>query len=212
MKYTLSLPVLCLLCLISCSSPDVEFSTDFDRGSLGEMEKINDDMYRGKPRHWLKRDSIGDQYYWFYFKAENVKDKSITFELNDLLGVYRGNPHLVYTDYTQPVFSYDQENWERIRDVKYDSASHTFWFTQQFINEPVWVAYAHPYPVERVISLIERVNKSEYVQIENLAETKEGRDVTMVKISDTDIPDDNKRNILIMAMQHAGEDAGSYMA
>ncbi|MFC2125709.1 M14-type cytosolic carboxypeptidase [Bacteroidota bacterium] len=213
MKYISYLSVFCFSFLISCSSPpEVKFSTDFDRGSIGDMEKISDNLYRGKTNHWLKRDGIGDQYYWFYFKAENVKGRSVTFELSDLIGVYRGDSHLVFTDYTQPVFSYDEENWERIQDVKYDSASHTFWFTQQFINEPVWIAYAHPYPNKRLSSVIEEIKDSEYIQIKNLAKTKEDRDLTMVKISETAISDVNKKNILIMALQHSGEDAGGFMA
>ena len=57
------------------------------------------------------------------------------FELSDIVGVYRGNTHKVYTDYTQPVFSYDQKNWIRIPDVVYDTASLNFRFTHTFTNE-----------------------------------------------------------------------------
>jgi len=197
---------------VSCSSPKIKISTDFDRGSLGNITEEEQGHFIGNTKHWLKRDSIGDQYYWFYFKADHVMDKSLTFQLNDLIGVYRETPHIVFTDYTQPVYSYDQENWERISNVKYDSASHTFQFSQQFINEPVWIAYAHPYPTYRLESVIDRIKTSEFVQIENIAKTREGRKITLVNITDTRVPDDDKTNILIMALQHAGEDAGAYMA
>jgi len=65
--------------------------------------------------------------------------KTVTFELNDLAGIYRGKQHIVYTDCTQPVYSYDQERWERIRNVRYDSASSTFIFSESFTSEPVWI-------------------------------------------------------------------------
>ena len=151
--------------IISCTEPSIKLSYDFDRGSLGNIKEEKPGYFKGNTKHWLKRDSIGDQYYWFYFKAEHVKGKAINFELNDLIGVYRGTPHLVYTDYTQPVYSYDQENWERIKNVQYDSASHTFKFNQMFDNEPVWIAYAHPYPTSRLQSVLDNVNSSEFVYL-----------------------------------------------
>jgi hypothetical protein len=211
---TITLPSFFLLAILvySCTESSIELSSDFDRGSLGDLVEERPGYFKGNTIHWLKRDSIGDQYYWFYFKADNIKDKALNFELNDLIGVYRGTPHLVYTDYTQPVYSYDQKNWKRIRNVKYDSASHTFQFSEQFDNEPVWVAYAHPYPTSRLQSVLEKIKTSEFVEVENIATTKEGRDVTLIKITNTQIPDADKKNILIMALQHAGEDAGGYMA
>ena len=198
--------------IISCSSPSIQLSYDFDRGSLGNVIEEGSGYFKGNTRHWLKRDSIGDQYYWFYFKADHIKDKTVTFELNELIGVYRENPHIVYTDYTQPVYSYNQENWERIRNVKYDSASYTFQFSQHFDQEPVWIAYAHPYPTSRLNTLIDNISTSEFVTIEDIARTKEGRSIFLVNITDTQVPNDGKLNILILALQHAGEDAGAYMA
>jgi hypothetical protein len=207
--FSLLLP---LTLIISCSSPSIKLSHDFDRGSIGIINEGEPGLLKANTKHWLKRDSIGDQYYWFYFKADQVKDKMVSFELYDLIGNYRKKTHVVYTDYTQPVYSYDQQNWERIKDVKYDSALHTFQFSQRFIKEPVWIAYAHPYPTSRLKSVIDNIKTSEFVQIENIAKTDQGRNVTLIKITDTQVPDHNKRNILILALQHAGEDAGGYMA
>ena len=96
--------------------------------------------------------------------------------------------------------------------MKYDSASFTFQFSQHFIKEPVWIAYAHPYPTSRLKSVIDNIRASEFVQIENIAKTDQGRNVTLIRITDTQVPDHNKKNILILALQHAGEDAGGYMA
>jgi len=200
------------LWLISCAERGVELSADFDKGSIGSLVEIKPGHFRGNSRHWLKRDSIGDQYYWFYFKADKVKDRSVTFELEHLIGVYRETPHIVYTDYTQPVFSYDQDTWHRITDVHYDSANYTFRFTQQFSDAPVWIAYAHPYPYSRLLSLIDQVRESDYASINTIAWTKEGREVFLVHITDKEVPEADKKNVLILALQHAGEDAGGFMA
>ncbi len=208
--YHLLLPVF-FVSFFSCSSPDIKLSSDFDHGSLGKMEEISPGYFQGNTKHWIKRDSIGDQYYWFYFKADHVKDRILTMALNDLIGVYRGDPHLVYTDYTEPVYSYDQENWQRITEVDYDSASHSFVFTQAFDQNPVWIAYAHPFPFSRLLQLMARISDREYATVQNLSTTAEGREIRMVSITDPDVPDEGKKNILIMAMQHAGEDAGGYL-
>jgi hypothetical protein len=208
--YHLLLPVF-FGSLLSCSSSDIKLSHDFDHGSLGKMEEISTGYFQGNTKHWIKRDSIGDQYYWFYFKADHVKDRILTIVLNDLIGVYRGDPHLVYTNYTEPVYSYDQENWQRIAEVDYDSASHTFVVTQSFDQNPVWIAYAHPFPFSRLLQLMARISDREYATVQNLSSTAEGREIRMVSITDPDVPDEGKKNILIMAMQHAGEDAGGYL-
>lgn len=211
-KYLYLIFPLTALLAISCQSPSVKISADFDKGSIGNMSETGPNNVTGSTKHWLKRDSIGDQYYWFYFKAENVMNKRITYELRDLLGVYRETPHIVYTDYTQPVFSYDQINWERIKEVKYDSSSYTFQFTAQFEKDPVWIAYAHPYPTSRLDDVLKIANSSDYAKIKKLAKTNEGRDVSLVHITDKRVPDSEKKNILILALQHAGEDAGGFMA
>jgi hypothetical protein len=197
---------------ISCQSPSVKISADFDKGSIGKMTETNSNHLTGSTEHWLKRDGIGDQYYWFYFKADQVKNKRIIFELKNLQGVYRGNPHIVYTDYTQPVFSYDQKNWKRITNVKYDTAKYTFVFSEKFDDEPVWIAYAHPYPTSRLEELLKKATSSGYAKISHLATTKEKRDISLVHITDHEIPAEDKKNILILALQHAGEDAGGFMA
>jgi hypothetical protein len=196
---------------VSCSEPSGRISSDFDHGSIGQMKEIKPDYFQGTTKHWQKRDSIGNQYYWFYFKVDQVKNKEITFELNELEGIYRRNPHIVYTGYTQPVYSYDQESWERIVNVKYDSASRTFWFTHQFSNEPAWIAYAHPYPYNRLVRFITSVRNNALVQVEELAKTREARPIELLTITDPATPDPGKKTIFLMAMQHPGEDAGSFL-
>lgn len=210
MKKALRLYCLPILILIGSCSQSVQLSYDFDHGSIGDFTKIKQGHFQGSTKHWLKRDSIGDQYYWFYFKADHVKDKEITFELGDLEGIYRGNPHIVYTDYTQPVYSYDQVNWGRIQDVSYDSALRKITFSHLFKSEPVWIAYAHPYSYQRMETFISSIEGRDFVSKEELAKTKEGRSIDLLTVTDPKIPDHDKRTVFIMAMQHAGEDAGTF--
>ena len=200
------------LIIVSCSSREIRLSQNFEHGSLGEMEEVEPGYFKGSTTHWLKRDSIGDQYYWFYFRADGAAGRSLKVELQDLIGVYRGNPHIVYTDDTQPVFSYDQENWDRISDVSYDSASDTFIFTETFDRDPVWIAYAHPYPWSRLEQLVEKIQAHPYATTNTIAETAEERPIRLITIADPQAEEINKKTVLIMALQHAGEDAGGFLA
>ena len=196
--------------IVSCTNSEVQISSDFDHGSVGTMKEVEQGYFRGSTKHWMKRDNIGDQYYWFYYRIDNIKSQKMTFELENLEGVYRNKPHLIYSDHTQPVFSYDQENWERIENVLYDSASRTLKFSESFDTSPVWIAYAHPYSYQRLKSLMSSIGKNQYVSVEEIARTKEGRRIEMLTITDSGTVDDRKKTILLMAMQHAGEDAGTF--
>ncbi|HLF32880.1 MAG TPA: M14-type cytosolic carboxypeptidase [Cyclobacteriaceae bacterium] len=204
--------IIFILALISCSQKKIRLSADFERGSIGAMEETGPGYFKGNTRHWMKWDNIGNQYYWFYFRAENVTGCRLTVELNDLIGVYRGNPHIVYTDYTQPVFSYDRQNWERITEVAYDSAARRFTFTQQFDRQPVWIAYAHPYTYSRLEEFTKSVGGVSGLEVRTLSKTAEGRDIRMFFITDAAVPVRDKKTILVIAAQHAGEDAGAFLA
>src|SRR5690554_3100646 len=87
----------------SVFAQDIQIISDFESASIGSLKQVAPNKFSGQAMHWIKHDQIGNQYYWFYFKVINVKNKTVDFELNNLVGVYRGGPHICYSDYTQPV-------------------------------------------------------------------------------------------------------------
>jgi hypothetical protein len=200
------------LCLgiVSCTDPVIQISSDFDHGSIGNLEEWRSGHFRGSTVHWLKRDSIGDQYYWFYFKVKQDRPQKLTFELENLEGVYRGKPHVIYSEYTQPVFSYDQKSWNRIESVNYDSAAKSLKFSYEFESSPVWIAYAHPYPYERLVSFISSISGKKFVNIEEISKTKEGRGLELISITDPQFGSHEKKTVFLIAMQHSGEDASTF--
>src|SRR6187401_1334702 len=99
---------------------NIRISSDFDCGSIGKLVESPANVLTGTTLHWKHTTSSDDQYYWFYFRMDHVQDK--------LSGIYRGGPHLIYTGGTQPVYSYDKKNWQRITDVSYDSSAHALMF------------------------------------------------------------------------------------
>lgn len=207
-------PAFLLICILNISqlqaNDPIIVSADFDHASIDTLVEIAPNYLKGNPKHWLKADGIGDQCYWFYVKLENVQGDTVTIELNNLKGVYRGNTHLIYTGYTQPVFSYDQKEWERITDVQYDGSEYTLTFSRFFEQNEVWIAYAHPYPYEQVLAFIESIITNPLVSVETIGQSVEGRDIDLITIEKADVPADNKKTVLTMALQHPGEDAGGY--
>ncbi|GJM64297.1 M14-type cytosolic carboxypeptidase [Persicobacter diffluens] len=187
-------------------------TADFDHGSLDYMYEKSPNHFVGRTKHWLKEDSIGNQYYWFYYQMKNVKGKTITTVLEDMKGIYRGMPHVIFTDYTQPVFSYDIGHWDRITDVKYDAEKFEFKYTHTFTEDNVWIAYAHPYTYNRKEALIFSLFNNPLVQVDYIAKTKQKRHLQVVSITDPNVDDKGKKVIMVDAMQHAGEDCGGYLA
>ena len=204
----LGLLIICIR-IVPLAAQDVRIISDFESASIGSLKEIAPNKFRGQTMHWIKFDQIGNQYYWFYFKAVNVKDKTIRFELDNLTGIYRGNPHIVYTDFTQPVISYDNETWTRIENVSYDDNSKSFNFTASFEHDTAWIAYAHPYPYSRHIKYLESVSSNPNVNIVSQARSPENRTLSLLEITNPGSEKD-KKCILVIAMQHAGEDAGGY--
>ncbi|MFP4366462.1 MAG: M14-type cytosolic carboxypeptidase [bacterium] len=190
---------------------DIRIISDFESASIGSLKQVAPNEFKGQTMHWIKYDQIGNQYYWFYFKVINVKNKIASFELDNLKGVYRGGPHICFTDYTQPVISYDNESWARIEDVSYDEDKKIFRFSTYFEHDTAWIAYAHPYPYSRYMNYLESVKSSPYLNIIEEGRTPENRSIPLLEITNPGKKKD-KKSILISAMQHSGEDAGGYSA
>ncbi|MEO7045505.1 MAG: M14-type cytosolic carboxypeptidase, partial [Ferruginibacter sp.] len=192
-------------------SSTIAVSSDFDSGSIDTLWESKPNFLTGWPRHWKQKSSGDDQYYWFYFKLNKVANKDITIKLDRLVGIYRGGPHLIYTRGTQPVYSYDQKIWQRISDVKYDEQLHALTFRNLFTQDSVWIAYAHPFSYHQGLALIDSIAGKPFVTIETLGATQQGRKINLLTVTDTTVPDAEKKVVFIATLQHAGEYCGGYV-
>jgi hypothetical protein len=199
---------------ISTSKSDTSHiivSSNFECGAIDTLTEVSPNYLSGKTKHWIQADKIGNQYYWFNFKLDNVLNKEVTIKLTNLIGNYRGNIHTVYDNRTQPVYTYDQIHWERISNVHYDKNQHTFVFTQKFTNRMVMIAYAHPYPYSREVEFINSLRQKSNITIATLGSTKESRNISLLTITDNTITDTGKIVVLITALQHAGEYSSGFI-
>lgn len=196
---------------VGTTANPITASCNFDAGSIDTLYETKPGVLTGRPKHWKQKTSADDQYYWFYFKLNNVADRLVTVILDSLSGVYRGGPHLIYTKGTQPVFSYDQKNWQRITDVVYDEDLHTLSFKNKFTANEVWIAYAHPYSFQQGQSFIKSVSGNPFLSIENLGRSHESREIQLLTITDPSVADNEKKMVFITTLQHAGEFSGGYV-
>ncbi|MEO5893176.1 MAG: M14-type cytosolic carboxypeptidase [Ferruginibacter sp.] len=189
----------------------IRISADFDCGSIGKLVESPANVLTGPTLHWKHKTSTDDQYYWFYFRMDHVQGKTVTVKLDHLSGIYRGQPHLIYTEGTRPVYSYDKKNWERITEVSYDSSMHTLTFLKRFAKDSVWLAYAHPYSYERELEFLGSLPKNRrYLQIDTLGWSAQSRPIRLLTITDTTVPAADKKVVLITTLQHAGEAIGGF--
>lgn len=186
-------------------------SSDFDAGSIDTLWESKPNFLTGNTRHWKQKSSSDNQYYWFYFRLNSVANKDITITLDSLKGIYRGGPHLIYTKGTKPVYSYDQKNWARINDVHYNSKLHALTFRNLFTQDSVWIAYAHPFSYAQGLALIDAVSRKQFLTIETLGVTQQGRNIHLLTVTDAAIPDAGKKVVFITTLQHAGEYCGGYV-
>jgi hypothetical protein len=188
----------------------ISVSSNFDCGSIDTLEIFGNSL-SGKTKHWKQTDNIGDQYYWFYFKLDNVLNKTVNIELNNLIGNYRGTVHTVYDNRTQPVYSYDNIHWERIKRVNYTTKTHSFTFNETFKNNQVWIAYAHPYTFSKEVEFIDLVRSKPNIKIAKIGNSRELRDINLLTITDESVSDSKKKVVFITALQHAGEYPGGFI-
>ncbi|MBX3255751.1 MAG: hypothetical protein KF862_16575 [Chitinophagaceae bacterium] len=189
----------------------ITVSSDFDSGSIDTLWESKPNFLTGYPKHWKQKSSSDDQYYWFYFKLGYTAGKSITIKLDRLAGTYRGGPHLIYTKGTQPVYSYDQKNWQRISDVQYNARHHSLTFRNAFTKDSVWIAYAHPFSYEQGLDMIHAIAGNPFLNIEVIGKSSQERDIHLLTITDPAIPDTEKKVVFIITLQHAGEYCGGYV-
>ena len=101
-------------------------------------------------------------------------------------------------------YSHDRQNWFRT-DTAFDGQVMRVAFTPE--ANSVYFAYFEPYSHERHLDLLGSAGSSEHVTQEHLGSTLDGRDMSLLRITDAQsaTPVALKKKIWLMARQHPGE-------
>ncbi len=168
----------------------IKISQQFDAGAI-EVLRADDPAAIELN---IRKDSHADIRQWFYFRLQGAQASACTMRfLNAGASAYPDG----WVDY-QAVASYDRENWFRV-PTSFDGAVMTIEHTPELNS--VYYAYFEPYPWDRHLALLDRAQLSPIVQLLDLGDTVEGRDMNLLVIGNPEAA----KKVWVIARQHPGE-------
>lgn len=175
----------------------VQISCNFDGGAISvvKAEKFDDIQVKIRP------DNASEFAQWFFFRVHEAKDQELRLRFLELSKTAYPKG---WEDY-QVVASYNRREWFRV-PTRFDGETMEVQMTAEC--DEVYFAYFEPYSYERHLDLIGWANESPLVNVRQLGQTIDGRDMTMLIIEDKDAKPANlkaKRKVWMIARQHPGE-------
>ena len=165
-------------------SSKINFNANFDSGAIGKVELMQkkniisahgDSIEHYRYNITTQKDApnpanpdLAPSNRWFYFLMSGVKGKEIALDID-------------YNDSKRPVYSYNNVDFERFSADEVPVECKTI--TKTYTQDSVYIAYYVPYNVEHNYKRIEDWSASKNVQKFSIGESQEGRDLTMMVIS-----------------------------
>lgn len=174
----------------------LHISTQFDAGAI-EVVSLADPT---DIRLNIRRDNASEFAQWFYFALHGAAGLALTLRfLNAGQCAYPQG----WENY-RVVASTDRQHWFRI-PTRYDGQVMSADITPE--TQCVYLAYFEPYSHERHLDLIGSAAASSLVELERLGATAEGRDITLLRVTDesTATALEERRKVWLIARQHPGE-------
>jgi len=181
----------------------LHISTAFDSGAI-EVLSLADpaDIQLN-----IRRDNASEFAQWFHFSLQGAAGLAVILRfLNAGSSAYPKG----WEGY-RIVASEDRLNWFRIA-TSFDGQAMQAELTPA--TNCVYFAYFEPYSVERHLDLIGSAAASGHVQVQHLGQTIDGRDMTLLRITDerSDTALAQKKKIWLIARQHPGEAMAEWFA
>ncbi|MEO8118011.1 MAG: M14-type cytosolic carboxypeptidase [Rhodoferax sp.] len=181
----------------------LHISSSFDSGAI-EVLSLTDP---GDIQLHIRRDNASEFAQWFHFSLQGACGLAVTLRfLNAGQCAYPKG----WQDYGV-VASYDRQTWFRI-NTRFDGQVMAFDITPE--TQCVYFAYFEPYSHERHLDLIGASARSDKVEVQHLGQTLDGRDMTLLRLTDrhSATPVARKKKIWLIARQHPGEAMAEWFA
>ena len=176
--------------------PALHISTAFDAGAI-EIISLADPA---NIQLNIRKDNASDFAQWFHFSLQGAAGVAVTLKfLNAGQCAYPKG----WQGYRINA-SHDRQHWFLI-DTQFDGQVMTATLTPE--TQLVYFAYFEPYSHEQHLDLIASSATSDKVQVQHLGQTLDGRDMTLLRITDpvSATPMDQRKKIWLIARQHPGE-------
>lgn len=169
----------------------IKITSQFDSGNI---EVIAAESPKNIRLH-IRKDNNSDFYQWFHFRLISTEETEHVLRIENC-----GNSAypLGWKNY-QAVASYDRETWFRV-ETHFDGKVLEIRHQPEFSS--MYFAYFAPYSYERHQDLLHEAQMSDLVELVDLGNTLDGRDMSLLVVGE---PEPNKKNIWITARQHPGE-------
>ncbi|MCB0685082.1 MAG: hypothetical protein KDC53_01115 [Saprospiraceae bacterium] len=188
------------------------FNTDFEGGNLGTVEELSTAHYRihlTGEADWQKRNR---QVSWYYFQINGARNQELTLELTDLVGEYNFQPgaHAI-TEYTPPVYSYDQQHWMHFSDeqVSWREEEKELILKITPDKNQIWIAHQPPYTSQNLIQFLSQHPENVNFMMDTIGMTMQHRPMLLLSIGSPEYQ--SKKVIWLMARQHAWESGTSWV-
>ena len=184
-------------------SNTIRLSWNFENGSLGEWKTDNEGRI-------LLTHAPGAGGLWYHFRVDGVLHKNLTFVFEDARKDFFGGRNL-------PAISYDGTHWHFIKkrfiQPHPETAGHVrFLFSHTFAKDRAWIAYSPPFTPTRLAEYVEGIRGHPHVNARVICETPlRKRPLTLLQITNPDVPLNEKKTILILCREDAYETAGSWV-
>src|SRR5450759_1288719 len=174
----------------------LHISTQFDSGAI-EVLSLADPL---NIQLNIRQDNASEFAQWFHFSLQGAAGVAVTLRfLNAGQCAYPKG----WEGY-RVVASYDRQNWLRV-DTRFDGQVMSLEIKPE--AQCIYFAYFEPYSHEQHLDLIGWAALSERVTQERLGSTLDGRDMTLLHITDAQsaTPLAQKKKVGLIARQHPGE-------
>ena len=160
---------------------DITFNTNFEGGSLGKIETLGDARFRCSVQGQYDEHGRNRQANWYYFRLDGAKGQDVALTLTDLVGEYDGKPGACpMTPDTIPVFSEDDLHWSHFATMDWDDKMKEATLKFRPTTDRIWIAHVPPYTHQRLLRLLDELDRSPFARIEVIGKTAQGRDLHLI--------------------------------
>jgi hypothetical protein len=185
--------------------------SDFEGGSLGKVERISTNHYRCEVAGQADQNSRNRQASWYYFRVDDARNRTITFDMVALAGEYNFQPNRgAITKDTLPFYSFDQKTWHPVMKAEFEASEPRLSFSVRSTSSTVWIAHVPPYTNRNLANLLRDLAGKPEGQVTSIGKTLQGRDIPLLTITDPSVPDSGKKVLWFMFRQHAWEAGSSW--
>ena len=188
----------------------IKIDTKFESGSIGSyritdsvtipgrdddtIRIVNLDIFsRFDPKNPVDT-SLSSSARWYYFRLTGVKNCVI------YLNIFN-------SEAIRPFFSYDNKNFERF---SFQENSKKGRLVKFFDKDTVYICHYIPYTYSRLNSKIEQWSDRKCIEVGIIGKSHDTLDIPMLKITDGNVSDRNKKVIWIHGRSHPSESPASW--